>query len=118
VDATRFYTCVFPSNKSAKLLWLLDVVLVFSLPLISFIWYIVYIKRGFKRDIEKAKFLRKRDEIFVFEQKFVKSLMQNEIDDVLLTLGLLHANVDKYVAMRIVSTFCDMTDWTEPEKDE
>jgi len=106
--------CVFPNNGLFLGMAILDAVLLVLLPLLSYRQYRNYWSLEFNHNLQRARRLVSRNRAPQFK-KFIELLCESPVDDVRLTLALLHSNVDKYIINKILTVYAGRIDWEAVE---
>ena len=132
--------CVLPNDGLFFGMAVLDVGLWILLPTLSIFQYWNYWSNEFNNNLQRARRLVDTNKKPLFK-KFInwltgikivkvtrmegdkeieeeKSIKRGvKIDDVRLTIALLHANVDKYVINKILTIYSMQIDWAHPKRD-
>jgi len=145
---TTFVSCIFPNNGMSAIFVVVDAILTLAIPIVSWSRYRRYWKRGFYRDLKRARRLVPATGLDQFND-FIKhmctakavvngggkyaaaassdaqngengesidlhkeeKLVPRTVDDIRLTLALLHANVDKFIANKIMTVYAGRVDF-------
>jgi hypothetical protein len=107
--------CVFPNNGMFRGMAILDIAITIFLPIFSYWKYRNYWSIEFCHNLQRARRLVQRNRAPQFK-KFIELLCGSPVDDVRLTLALLHANVDKYIVNKILTVYAGRIDWEAVEK--
>ena len=148
-----FVSCIFPNNGMSAIFVLVDAALTLAIPIVSWSRYRRYWKKGFYRDLKRARRLVPPTGLDQFNDfikhmctakavannaavkysagsgaadgengengengeavdlQKVEKLVPRTVDDIRLTLALLHANVDKFIANKIMTVYAGRVDF-------
>ena len=142
---TSYVSCIFPNNGMSAIFVCVDAVLTLAIPIVAWTRYRRYWKKGFYRDLKRARRLVPATGLDQFND-FIKhmctakavvngggkytvdnqnngengesvdlqkeeKLVPRTVDDIRLTLALLHANVDKFIANKIMTVYAGRVDF-------
>lgn len=97
--------CVMPANPYAKHFIILDLIFVGILPLVSILPYYFYMRNGISNDVREAAAIFVDEGLMEPFEEFASELLAHRDDDIVFILGLLYANIDKYIAHQILITY-------------
>ena len=152
---SSYVSCIFPNNGMSAIFVIVDAILTLAIPIVSWTRYRRYWKKGFYRDLKRARRLvpptgldqfndfikhmctaksivnaagsgRGRVKYVVEDDESASNgnnpaetidlqkeekLVARTVDDIRLTLALLHANVDKFIANKIMTVYAGRVDF-------